>query len=319
MSEQPEVLASPRSLVISEAEAGERLDVFLPAAAPGSSRSEWRRSIDAGLVSVRGTPARGSLRLKAGDTVEVQPGSVIANPAISAEPVPFAVVYEDAAMVVLDKPPGVVVHPAPGNAHGTLVHGLLARYPEMAAQVDPRGVSRPGIVHRLDKDTSGLLVVGRTPAATAELQRQLRAREVDKRYLVLVVGGIRENEGLIDAPVSRDPRYRQRMAARAEGRPSQTAFRVLERFGDFTLLEAHLLTGRTHQIRVHFAFIGHPVAGDRTYGAAPRGVRLPRQFLHAHGLQVVSPADGQPHTFTSALPPDLAAVLEALRRRAGSR
>jgi len=226
--------------------------------------------------------------------------------------VPFEVVYLDDAMIVVDKPAGVVVHPAPGNETGTLVNGLLARFPELR---DATGDLRPGIVHRLDKDTSGLLVVGRTLAATADLQRQMASRTTEKRYILLVRGNLSEEEGLIDAPIARDQRNRQRMAVRAGGRGAQTRFWIRERFGDYTLVEALLLTGRTHQLRVHFASIGHPVAGDPTYGRTRPLPSLRRQFLHAALLRLRSPADGQEHVFRSDVPPDLTQVLERLRRR----
>jgi len=204
-----------------------------------------------------------------------------------------------------------VVHPAPGNQRGTLVNGLLARFPELRS---PDGDLRPGIVHRLDKDTSGLMVIGRTLAAVADLQRQMQSRSTEKRYLLLVRGGFDEDEGLVDRPVGRDPRNRQRMAVRAEGRAAQTHFWVRERFSGWSLLEALLLTGRTHQLRVHFASIGHPVAGDSTYGPGASLPGLRRQFLHSHLLRVRSPHDRQEHTFTADLPSELAHVLERLGR-----
>jgi 23S rRNA pseudouridine1911/1915/1917 synthase len=213
---------------------------------------------------------------------------------------------------VIDKPAGVVVHPAPGNEHGTLVNGLLARFPELR---DEQGELRPGIVHRLDKDTSGLMVVGRTLAATADLQRQMQSRSTEKRYLLLVRDNISEDEGLIDRPIGRDPRNRQRMAVRPEGRGAQTHFWVRERFGDWTLVEALLLTGRTHQLRVHFASIGHAVAGDTTYGRGASVPTLRRQFVHSHLLRLRSPSDKREHTFVSELPEDLADVVARLRRR----
>jgi 23S rRNA pseudouridine1911/1915/1917 synthase len=215
-------------------------------------------------------------------------------------------------MIVVDKPAGVVVHPAPGNERGTLVNGLLARFPELRDQDQNL---RPGIVHRLDKDTSGLLVVGRTLAATANLQFQMQSRSTEKRYLLLVRGNIGEDEGLIDAPIARDLRNRQRMAVRLGGRGAQTRFTVLERFGDWTLVEALLLTGRTHQLRVHFISIGHPVAGDMTYGSNRKPPGLERQFVHARLLRLRSPHDDQEHVFVAELPPDLATTLDRLRRR----
>lgn len=305
-----------RTLLVPMFEARERLDGFLVRQAndPDRSRSEWQKLVGAGAVLVNGRPSLPSKRLIPGERV-----TILAPPARreldlprAQDEVPFRVLYADPAMIVLDKPAGVVVHPAPGNAEGTLVNGLLARFPELR---DQTGDQRPGIVHRLDKDTSGVMVVGRTAAAVAHLQRQMQARQTEKRYLALVSGAIAEDEGLIDRPIARDPRDRKRMAVRAEGRPSQTRFWVRERLGDWTLLEAQLLTGRTHQVRVHFASIHRPLAGDRTYGPgrAPAGVR--RHFLHACALRLRSPHDGQERTFTADLPPDLAEPLAALRRR----
>ena len=293
--------------------AGDRLDGFLVrhGEEPDRSRAEWQKLIGLQSVLLNGRPSKPSERVSTGDRVEVLP--MPAHLSLPAEEdVPFAVIYADPETVVLDKPAGVVVHPAPGNETGTLVNGLLARFPELR---DVTGDQRPGIVHRLDKDTSGLMVVGRTATATADLQRQMQARTTEKRYLLLVQGNIAEDEGLIDAPIARDPRNRQRMAARREGRGAQTHFWVRERFGDFTLVEALLLTGRTHQLRVHFAHIGHPIAGDQTYGNGRAPSSLKRQFLHSHVLRLRSPHDRVERRFEAPLPPDLAGPLEALRRR----
>jgi len=221
-------------------------------------------------------------------------------------------------MMVVNKPAGLVVHPAPGHEDGTLVNALLAHYPELR---DPSGTLRPGIVHRLDKDTSGLIMIGRTLEAVAALQRQMQADETVKRYWLLVVGDITEAEGLIDAPIGRDPRNRQRMAVRAGGRPAQTRFRVVERFGAFTLVDALLCTGRTHQLRVHMAYVGHPVAADKTYGSGRRPPGLNRQFVHAYHLEATSPATGERIVLEAPLPPELAEPLERLRaelRRSGA-
>ncbi|MEA3059960.1 MAG: rRNA synthase, partial [Sphingomonadales bacterium] len=294
--------------------AGERLDGFLQryGGEPGRSRSEWQRLIGLDAIQLNGQPSKSGQRLTAGDSVEIVPISRDLGLPPEDE-VPFEVVFEDPAMVVVNKPAGVVVHPAPGNERGTLVNGLLARFPELR---DTEGDLRPGIVHRLDKDTSGLLVVGRTLEAMADLQRQMQNRSPEKRYLLLVRGNISEDEGLIDAPIARDLRNRQRMAVRADGRSAQTRFSVRERFGDWTLVDALLLTGRTHQLRVHFAHIGHPVAGDETYGGGRSFAGLSRQFLHSYFLRLNSPHDGQEHTFTAELPVDLAAALERVRRKA---
>ena len=264
--------------------AGDRLDGFLQrhAGEADRSRSEWQRLIGVEAVLLNGLPSKPGQRVAAGDRVLIAPQPRLLD-LPPEDDVPFDVVYEDPSMVVVDKPAGVVVHPAPGNERGTLVNGLLARFPELR---DEEGNLRPGIVHRLDKDTSGLMVVGRSLEATADLQRQMQSRSTEKRYLALVRGNIGEDEGLVDAPIARDPRNRQRMAVRAGGRAAQTRFSVRERLGDYTLVEALLLTGRTHQIRVHFSSIGHPVAGDETYGGGRGLPGLERQFLHAALLRL---------------------------------
>jgi 23S rRNA pseudouridine1911/1915/1917 synthase len=301
-----------REVVVPPFAAGDRLDGFLQrhGGEPDRSRSEWQRLIGLEAVTLNGSPSKPSQRVATGDLVLIE--SVAREPELPPQDdVAFEVVFEDSSMIVINKPAGVVVHPAPGNERGTLVNGLLARYPELA---DDAGNLRPGIVHRLDKDTSGLMVVGRTVAAVAALQRQMQSRSTEKRYLLLVRGTLDEDEGIIDRPIGRDPRNRQRMAVRAEGRSAQTHFWVRERLADWSLIEALLLTGRTHQLRVHFASIGHPVAGDVTYGpgAALRG--LQRQFLHSYLLRLRSPVDEAEHTFTAKLPTELATVLDRLRR-----
>jgi 23S rRNA pseudouridine1911/1915/1917 synthase len=306
-------LPNGRIVIVPPYAAGDRLDGFLQrhGGEPDRSRSEWQRLIGVEAVRLNGQPSKPSQRVATGDRVLI--ASVPRHLGLPPQQeVAFGVVFTDAAMIVVDKPAGVVVHPAPGNEQGTLVNGLLARFPELR---DESGDLRPGIVHRLDKDTSGLLVIGRTLGATADLQRQMQARSTEKRYLLLVRGNLKEDEGLIDAPIGRDARNRQRMAVRAGGREAQTRFFVRERFGEWTLVEALLLTGRTHQLRVHFASIGHPVAGDDTYGGGRRPPGLARQFVHAASLRVRSPATGQEHTFAAPLPPDLQAPLDRLRRK----
>ena len=303
---------SPTSLVVPVFDAGARLDAFLSRRVGDRSRSEWQRLIGLGAVRVNRAPAKPSLRLQTGDRVELLavPARLEAQPDAS---IPLTIVYQDPAVIVVDKPAGLVVHPAPGNEGGTLVNALLARFPELQ---DPSGELRPGIVHRLDKDTSGLMVVGRTARAVAALQAQMKQQTVVKRYLTLVSGTLAEDRGEVDAPIARSLTHRQKMAVRADGRPARTEFRVVERFREWTLLEARIHTGRTHQIRVHCAYIGHSVAGDTTYGRgrAPEGLR--RQFVHATHLAFDSPLDGRRQAFDSPLPEDLRAVLERLRREA---
>ena len=295
--------------IVPACEERSRLDSFLARVVGQRSRSEWTRLIELGVVHHQNRPAKPSVRVHAGDRISVRPIPVHVTLRPEAD-IPLDVLYEDQAMIVVNKPAGLVVHPAPGHEEGTLVNALLARFPDLR---DPTGELRPGIVHRLDKDTSGLLVIGRTQASIAHLQRQFKSRSVEKRYLALVHSVISEQEGLIDVPIGRDYRNRQRMGVRADGRESRTQFRVIERLDGFTLVEAQPLTGRTHQIRVHFAYIGHPVAGDTVYGRRQAPPGLERQFLHASRLELRSPATRRKHSFEAALPNDLAIVIEELR------
>ncbi len=301
------------SYVVSPFDAARRLDAFLSKHERERSRSEWQRLIALGAVRLNGHPAKPATRLQPGDRVEILP--IPAHLEVRPEAdLPLEIVYEDPAMIVVNKPAGMVVHPAPGNESGTLVNALVARFPELQ---DPTGELRPGIVHRLDKDTSGLLVVGRTAQAVAALQAQLKQRSVDKRYLALVTGRISEDQARVEAPIARSLTHRQKMAVRADGKPAVTELRVLERFRDWTLLEAQLHTGRTHQIRVHCAYIGHPVAGDAIYGSGRGPAGLRRQFLHAAYLALDSPATEQRVELRAPLPPDLQAVLNRVREEQG--
>lgn len=292
---------------------GERLDRYVAAQAPQLSRSAVQRLIAQGEVRVNNAPARSSYRMEAGDVVEVElPLPPPAGPA--PEAMPLDIVYEDAAIVLLNKPAGLVVHPAHGHEAGTLLNALLARYPELRTWPAEEGY--PGLVHRLDRDTSGLLLVARTPAVQGALRRQFQARTVHKVYLALVHGTPRLEHARIDSPIARDERDRKRMAVVSEGgREAITEYWVLERFSGYTLLEVHPHTGRTHQIRVHLAAIEHPVAGDPLYG--PRRERLPglqRLFLHAERLAFIHPISGEKVSFCVPLPQDLEAVLAALRQ-----
>ncbi|MFN0071543.1 MAG: RluA family pseudouridine synthase [Chloroflexota bacterium] len=289
---------------------GERLDAFLTKTVGGRSRSDWQRLVELALIKVNDRTVKPSTRVWPNERVSIDPVA----PHVALRPasdIPFDIVYEDEAMVVVNKPPGLVVHPSPGHEADTLVNGLLARFPELQ---DPTGELRPGIVHRLDKDTSGLIVIGRTTQAIAELQRQMKDRETIKRYHLLVNGVIHEDEAIIDAPIGRDTRDRQKMSIRADSRESVTRFKVVERFEDYTLVDAILETGRTHQLRVHFAFIGHGVAADGTYGSGRRPAGLHRQFVHAHYLSIKSPVSGKPVELDIPLTPDLQAVIDDLMR-----
>jgi 23S rRNA pseudouridine1911/1915/1917 synthase len=291
-------------------QAGERLDAWLVRALPDLSRTHVQRLIVEGLVRVNGRPAKSALRLAAGDRVEVD----VPSPApvhLSAQPIPLTVVYEDADLIVIDKPAGLTVHPAPGHPDGTLVNALLAHCADLAGIA---GSLRPGIVHRLDKDTSGLLMVAKNDHAQLALSGQIARHEVLKAYLALVAGHP-PRAGVIDAPIGRHPAQRRRMAIVAEGRPARTHYRVVAEIGTNALTVAVLETGRTHQIRVHFTGIGHPVLGDPVYGRRWEG--LERQFLHAWRLAFTHPTTGGRIELEAPLPPDLHALLAAELRAAG--
>ena len=290
---------------------GERVDRVV-SFVTGLARSEVADLVADGRVRVDGiTVETRSRRVAEGEVVEADlPEPTDARPA--ADPaVDFPVVHEDRHVIVVDKPAGLVVHPGAGQREGTLVHGLLARFPDLASVGDP---DRPGIVHRLDKGTSGLMVVARTPEALADLTAQLKRRAVERRYLALVLGEVAEGRGVVDAPVGRSARQRTRMAVTARGRTARTQYEVLGRYTEpvpATLLECRLETGRTHQVRVHLAAIGHPVVGDTRYGRGDP-LAMKRPFLHAHELAFDHPDDGSRRRFRSPLPADLEQVRERL-------
>jgi 23S rRNA pseudouridine1911/1915/1917 synthase len=303
-------------LVVSADADGVRLDKYVADMVTDLSRTYARQLIEDAHILLNGHDARPSALVHAGNIVTVR--RPVSRPTdLIAEDIPLNTVYEDDDIVVVDKPAGMVVHPAPGHLSGTLVNALLARYPDITVSGD----LRPGIIHRLDRDTSGLLVVARNDAARHHIQAQQQARTMLKVYLAVVEGRFKEPEGAIDAPIARHLTDRTRMAIVADGRVARTYWRVLEELGDYTLIAARLETGRTHQIRVHFAHKSRPVLGDPLYG--PRKPRatfgLTRQFLHAHRLGFVLPATGAWVEFESPLPPDLQAVLEKLRSVARSR
>ena len=285
---------------------GERLDKFLSARA-GISRTQVQRLIEQGAVQVNGHISKSNYRLEPGDRVEAQlhpPAPITLEP----QAIPLRVVYQDEDLLVIDKPAGLTVHPAPGHPDRTLVNAILALCPELHAE---EGSLRPGIVHRLDKDTSGLIVVAKHPAAHQALSKQLQERTVTKHYLALVAGNLAPERGAIEAAIGRDPRRRQRMAVVEHGRAARTEYQVLEYLDKLTYLRATPQTGRTHQIRVHLAAIGHPVVGDVLYGHS--SPLCSRQFLHAHTLGFKHPKDGRYMEFTAELPPDLQRALEQAR------
>jgi 23S rRNA pseudouridine1911/1915/1917 synthase len=285
--------------------AGLRLDQALARLLPGESRTRLARLIEEGHVTVDGEAAASRRKVRSGEAVDV---SLVARPVDEAyrpEAIALPVVHEDADILVIDKPAGLVVHPGSGNRAGTMLNALLHHAPATA------NLPRAGIVHRLDKDTSGLLVVAKNEAAQADLVRQLQARSVKRTYLALVRGRV-AGPGTVDAPIGRHPVQRTRMAVVAGGKPAVTHYRVRETFERHTLLECDLETGRTHQIRVHLASIGHPLEGDPVY--AGRGARLlPRQALHAWKLAFHHPRGGEIVRFTSPMPADLRALLARLR------
>ncbi|MFN2251603.1 MAG: RluA family pseudouridine synthase [Anaerolineae bacterium] len=309
--------ADRKLLVVPREAAGMRLDQFLAASlgsadedeAPQLSRRQIQQLVRAGDVLVNGAAAKPALRLEELDEVVVQlPPDAPEHAQPAADPaIELRVLHEDVALIVIDKPPGQVVHPAAGHAAGTVVNALLARYPELA---DEFGGERPGIVHRLDRDTSGVMVVARTRDAAAELRAQFKARSVSKTYLLLAKGRVTPDAGVIDAPIARDPVHRQRMAARAGGRTAETTFRVLDRSGDYSWVEARPATGRTHQIRVHFAALGFPVAGDTVYGKRDR--RVGRTALHAWRLELDHPVTHARMAFTAPLAGDMREMLSEL-------
>lgn len=300
-------MAESRTVTVEPAEAGERLDRFLVARFPDLSRSRIQSLVAGGAVTVNGAMMRTSYKPAPGDLIALN----LPDPAPSAlipEAIPLAIVYEDSDLLVIDKPAGIVVHPAPGHPSGTLVNAILAHVSDLAGV---GGELRPGIVHRLDKETSGLIVVAKHDRAHAHLAAQLKDRRMDKRYIALVDGAPATESGTIEAPVGRDPKKPQQMAAIASGRPAITHFRVMRRYGKHTLLECKPVTGRTHQIRVHLAALGCPVSGDRTYGRNQPSVPLERHFLHAARLTLTLPS-GLERTFESPLPEELEHALRQI-------
>jgi 23S rRNA pseudouridine1911/1915/1917 synthase len=306
-------------LVVPPAAAGVRLDRFLAGAAAVGTRSQAKQLIDRGQVRVDGRGRKGSFALRAGARVEaeVPPPEPLG---VEPEALPLAVLYEDAHLLAIDKPPGMVVHPAPGARRGTVVNALAHRLGTLAGVGEPE---RPGIVHRLDRDTSGVLLVARSPAALEALARQFRERTIEKRYLAVVRGRVAHAAGTIDRPIGRHPHERQRMSVRSRrGRAAITRWSVLERLPGATLLELKPETGRTHQLRVHLAALGHPILGDRVYGGrAARGGSVGptpgRQALHAAEIRFAHPVTGERLVVRSPLPKDLATLLAELRQTGG--
>ena len=314
---------APIEVDVPAGAAGERLDRFL-ATVPGvGTRSQAKQLLDGGLVTVDGVVRKASHALVSGARVVVTPRPPVAV-GVAAEPLPLVVLFEDAHLLAIDKPPGMVVHPAPGARSGTVVNAVLHRLGNLTGVGDPQ---RPGIVHRLDKDTSGVLLVARTAAALAALGRQFRDRTVQKTYVAVVQGRVGAARGTIDRPIGRHPRERKRMSVRTRGgRAALTTWEVVERFPAATVLALHPHTGRTHQLRVHLAALGHPIVGDRVYGGNRRSraggpdflAAFPRQALHAAEIRFAHPASGAPLVVAAPLPPDMTALAAALRAAAAT-
>jgi 23S rRNA pseudouridine1911/1915/1917 synthase len=293
-------------------DAGKRLDQLVHERLPQFSRSRIQEWIKAGRIQINQTPQRPSHLVRAGDSIDVEP----AEPAplrATAEPIPLVVLYEDDDLVAIDKPAGMVVHAGAGIHSGTLVNALVHRFAALSAI---GGAMRPGIVHRLDRFTSGVILVAKNDAAHQALAAQFSGRQVEKIYIALVHGTVKAETGRIERPIARDPVHRTRMTTRLkEGRAAWTEYRVLRRFAKFTLLEARIGTGRTHQIRVHLSSIGHPVAGDALYGAPAKvegQLPLGRFFLHAHHIRFRQPSTGAEIAVEAPLPPELESWMAGL-------
>lgn len=286
---------------------GERLDKFVAKCFPDISRTYLQKLISEGYITVNSRQAKSSVNLETGDVIKV----IIPVPkpnTLQAEPIPLKIIYEDTDLIIVDKPPGLTTHPSPGQTEHTLINAVLAYYPGLAELGD---TMRPGIVHRLDKDTSGLIIIAKNTTAQLNLIRQFKEREVKKTYITLVKGHLSPEQGIIEAPIGRHTIDRTRMTVTTGGRPARSEYKVKKYVGDYTLLEVKPETGRTHQIRVHLAAIGSPVVGDAIYGY--KVPFLKRQFLHAHKLKFKLPSSGEMVELTSELAEDLKAALRNIQ------
>lgn len=297
------------NIAVSEEQTSERLDKFLSTTEPEWSRTQVQQWVKDGLIEVNGKQVKANYKVQAGDQIKVE----IPDPevlGVEAEPMDLDIYYEDADVLVVNKPRGMVVHPAPGHVSGTLVNGLMAHCTDLSGI---NGVMRPGIVHRIDKDTSGLLMVAKNDMAHESLVNQLVAKTVTRKYTAVVHGIIQHDTGTIDAPIGRDKKDRQSMTVTKESaKQAVTHFDVIERFQDFTVVECRLETGRTHQIRVHMKYIGYPLAGDPKYGPR-KTVDFNGQLLHAGVLGFDHPRTGEYIEFTAPIPADMQAFIDSLR------
>ncbi len=283
---------------------GTRLDKYICQKYPELSRTYVQKLIADGYITVNDHMAKASIKLNICDRVNIVIPPTPPSP-LAPEAIPLNIIYEDDDLLVIDKPAGLAVHPAPGHPSHTLVNAILSHFPHLA---DISNSLRPGIVHRLDKDTSGVMLVAKNGMAQANLGEQFKAHSVVKAYLVLVKGHLTPKNGVIEAAIGRDPRNRKRMAIVAEGREARTEYGVVNYIGNYTLLEVRPETGRTHQIRVHLSAIGYPVVGDKVYGV--KSTYLSRQFVHASRLGFKLPSSGEYVEFESELPPDLVQALK---------
>lgn len=299
---------------VAARENGIRLDKYVSEHCTGLSRTRVQKLIADGFIRVNGAVTRSGYRVDTGDelSINIPPPE---SSSLEAEEIPLDIIYEDKDIIVVDKPAGLAVHPSPGHASHTLVNALLSHFSELP---ETGGGERPGIIHRLDKDTSGVMVAAKNQSAQQNIMDQFRDRTVVKRYTVLVKGRLKPSEGIIEAPVGRDPNRRQQMAVVPEsrGREATTEYTVIEYIGNYTLLEVRPVSGRTHQIRVHLQAIGYPVAGDSVYGV--KAPPLARQFVHASVLGFILPSTGKYTEFHSPLPADLRQALERIREETGS-
>ena len=299
-----------RTLTATTESAGARLDAFLAARLPDLTRSAAARLIEGGLVTVDGKPAGKSARLTGGEMVSVTLPQA-EEPEARPQDIPLEVVYEDADVIVVNKPVGMVVHPAPGHPDGTLVNALLYHCAGSLSGIG--GQLRPGIVHRIDRDTSGLIIAAKNDAAHACLAAQLSGHTLARTYECLAVGNFKEDSGTVDAPIGRHRTDRKKMAVVPDGRRAVTHWEVIARYQGVTHLRCRLETGRTHQIRVHLAYIGHPILGDTVYGAKKPVPGLTGQCLHATGLQFLHPSTGEKITLTCPLPEEFTKMLKKLQ------
>ena len=299
-----------RTLTATTESAGARLDAFLAARLPDLTRSAAARLIEGGLVTVDGKPAGKSARLTGGETVSVTLPQA-EEPEARPQDIPLEVVYEDAVVIVVNKPVGMVVHPAPGHPDGTLVNALLHHCAGSLSGIG--GQLRPGIVHRIDRDTSGLIIAAKNDAAHACLAAQLSGHTLARTYECLAVGNFKEDSGTVDAPIGRHRTDRKKMAVVPDGRRAVTHWEVIASYQGVTHLRCRLETGRTHQIRVHLAYIGHPILGDTVYGAKKPVPGLTGQCLHATGLQFLHPSTGEKITLTCPLPEEFTKMLKKLQ------